>query len=123
MRKWIQILIVVMMALWLSACNTVLEYPDDDVEAVDPTLVTLDINIEISLEAYLEFQLYESPVKSEESEGIYLRTIIELYDKEDLSTPMITQTDYTLYSEIEEYNLDFLPILVLRSTPWLFGVI
>lgn len=96
-----------MMALWLSACNTVLEYPDDDVEAVDPTLVTLDINIEISLEAYLEFQLYESPVKSEESEGIYLRTIIELYDKEDLSTPMITQTDYTLYSEIEEYNLDF----------------
>ncbi len=109
MKRYLNILYAIFAAAALTACNVVLEYPDPDVEPVDPTLVNLDVSIEVSISSYLEFQLYatDSETKSESENNYYLRTIIELYDQDDMTLPMITETLYTPYSEIEDFNIVF----------------
>ncbi len=109
MRVYNKILYVILLALAITSCKASLEYPDPGVEPVDPTLVNLDITIEVSISAHLEFELYDSETetKSESVDNYYLRTIIELYDQSDMTTPMTTDTYYTLYSDIENFNIDY----------------
>lgn len=107
MSKFAKILYIALLALVVSSCEKVLEYPDSSVESVDPTLVSLDVAIEVSITSYLEFQLYGEEARSESSDDYYLRTIIELYDQDDMTTPMVTEVQYTLYSQIDDFNITF----------------
>ncbi len=107
MRRYIKILYAILLAMAITACKEVLEYPASNVEPVDPTLVNLDVDIEISISSYLEFQLYAAETKSESSNSYYLRTIIELYDQDDMTEPTTTQTLYTPYSDIENLSIAF----------------
>ncbi len=107
MKRYLKILYAILTALSITACNVVLEYPDPEVESVDPTLVSLDVAIEVSISSYLEFQLYAADTKADDSSDYYLRTIIELYDQDDMTLPTTTQTTYTPYSEIEDLSILF----------------
>ncbi|MFI3259780.1 MAG: DUF6562 domain-containing protein [Rikenellaceae bacterium] len=107
MNRLLKILYVALLVLAISSCKKVLESADPAVEPVDPTLVSLDVAIEVSISSYLEFQLYGAGTKSDGSDSYYLRTIIELYDQDDMTAPMTTQTLYNPYSDIENLNILF----------------
>ncbi len=107
MKTFIRSTLWLLAMLFAVSCQTIFEYPNDD--PVDPTLVNIDINITLAIPSDLEFELYdEMALKSEGSDiTYYLRTLIEIYDDDDSTTPIIRDTLYSYYDLIGELDLHY----------------
>ncbi len=106
MRDLIRLILSLFIVTIATSCETIFEYPDDN--AVDPTLVNLDINIKLAIPSDLEFELYdEVALKSDEETTYYLRTLIEIYDDDNSNSPIIRDTLYSYYDLIGELDLHY----------------
>ncbi len=105
MIRYLKILFLMLLSVTISSCKFALEYPDPGVEPIDPTKVDFSVDVTISSTSYSEFLLYKSESKSAQGGEYYIRTIAELYDNSDMTTPVSTTYYYTSYSEIDNFQL------------------
>ncbi|MFR9611861.1 MAG: DUF6562 domain-containing protein [Rikenellaceae bacterium] len=106
MKSFIRLIISSLTIFVLMSCEKVFEYPDDN--PVDPTLVNFDLNIKLAIPSDLEFELYdEVNLKSSGTAVYFLRTLIEIYDDGNSTTPIIRDTLYSYYDLIGELDLHY----------------
>lgn len=89
MENMKKILFIAFAGLWMSACATVHEFPEDG--GIDPTLVNITLNLDIDMNYYGEItrQSYEDYALMLEND-YDIRYTVEIYKAKDKDTDILT---------------------------------
>ncbi|MFI3315501.1 MAG: DUF6562 domain-containing protein [Rikenellaceae bacterium] len=100
--NYIKIVCLVLIMFVAPSCQTIFE--DVTGDGVDPTLVNLELQVELDLESVSDFADYDGTQTLSKSDIYNFRVIVEMYELSNIDEIAIRDVYYQSYDDIENFS-------------------